>query len=58
MSKRSEEWKVGKFIYDQALGDRKGFDMDLDDDIWDEIYEDIGEQAMKCFSEEAHLADV
>lgn len=53
----SEEWYIGRYIYRESLGGRKGFDMDIDEDIWDEIYEDIGGRALECFNSEVHHKD-
>jgi len=55
---RSDEWFLGRYIYAESLSHRKGFDIDIDEDIMDEIYEEIGSNAMKCFNTDIHLAYV
>lgn len=49
---RSREGKIGKAIYLAALHDRRGFRYDQlgidDDEIWTEIFEAIGEEAIKA----------
>lgn len=47
--------KIGKAIYLKALDDRRGFRYDQlgidDDDIWNEIFEAIGNEALKAVAE-------
>ena len=46
----SREGKIGKRIYLNALDDRRGFRYDQlgidDDEIWNEIFEHIGREAI------------
>lgn len=48
----SVEGKIGKAIYLKALHGRRGFRYDQlgidDDDMWTEIFEDIGREAIKA----------
>lgn len=52
----SREGKIGKAIYLESLDDRRGFRYDQlgidDDDIWTEIFEHMGREAIKAV--EAH----
>ena len=49
---KSREGKIGKIIYLDALDDRRGFRYDQlgieNDEIWIEIFEAIGEAAIKA----------
>lgn len=48
----SREGKIGKAIYIESLDGRRGFRYDQldihDDDIWIEIFEDMGREAIKA----------
>lgn len=48
----SREGKIGKAIYLKALDGRRGFRYDQlgidDDEIWTEIFEDIGKSAIEA----------
>lgn len=48
---RNQYVELGKKIYKNSLSGRKGFDLDIEADIWEEIYEDIGRQAEKFYKE-------
>ena len=44
---------LGERIYEESLGDRRGFRRDqtgIDDRLWPEIYEEIGRAAMRHYT--------
>ena len=50
---KTREQRIGKRVYYEALYDRKGFhEFELDEDIWLEIFEAIGEEATAAVSAE------
>ncbi len=56
--------EIGKKIYCKALSDRRNFafrQLDIDDDIWEEIFVDIGKEAykvIKMIDEENHVTSL
>lgn len=53
---KSREGRIGKLIYDAALSGRRGFRWDQlgieDPAIWEEIFEDMGFQAIAAVESE------
>lgn len=45
--KKKQFIELGKRIYAKSLSHRSGFDLDIDEDIWEEIYEQIGRIAVE-----------
>lgn len=49
---KTQAGKIGKTIYLAALDDRRGFRYDQlgidDDEIWDEIFEQMGREAIRA----------
>lgn len=49
--KKKQYIDLGEKIYNGALSHRSGFDLDIDEDIWEEIYEQIGRIAVEEYKE-------
>lgn len=45
--KKKQYIKLGEKIYAKSLRHRGGFDLDIDQDIWEEIFEEIGRVAVE-----------
>jgi hypothetical protein len=52
---RSRNGKIGQLIYLRSLDDRRGFRYDQlgidDDEIWEEIFEQMGVEALRAIAE-------